>query len=563
MEIYEQYIKDVKSGKILTCEWVKKAVKRHEADLKKAKNESYPYYFDYTEPKRVIKFAAALQHYEGEWAGKPIVFEPWQQFVLSQIYGWRRRDNGTRRYKKAFVFVARKNGKTTLASVLMLYHLFAEPGAQVYSIATKRDQAGISFNNVKQFVARNPTIKKLVNVCYSTISYQKTASKLEALSSESDTMDGLNPSFALADEVAAYKTSKLIDVIQSGMYSRKDPLLLEITTGNDSLNNIGFQEYERSQKVLNGTIEDDSFFCILYAIDSNDDWKNTSKYIKANPSLGVTVTLESLQRARDEAIVAPYKEQEFKVKNLNLFENVSMSWISDKKAVIAAQNYKKYDIANRDLKNVPCVGAIDLSKRFDFTSLTLYWYLEDIDKYVAKHYLYIPSAQIEEKMKGDSMMIRSWINQGLITATPGEVNDYRYLISDLKEAMQKYNIVEVGFDRALSASLLQIADTELPELRLVEIPQTNSVMGPFNVEYEAMVVEEKLCDANPVWRWMLSNATIQVGATGLIHLDKIEDRKSSRRIDCVVTSVMAYNRLKEYRKNAVVIEQISLDAYSY
>jgi len=305
--IGDSYIKDVRSGKILTNKWVKLAVARHVNDLKKVKNDDFPYLYDETETKKVIKFAALFQHFEGEFNGKPIIFEPWQEFLLSQIYSWRTKKDGTRRYKKAFVFVGRKNGKTTLASVLMLYHLFAEPGAQVYSIATKRDQAAISFNNVRQFCTRNQAIKKLVKIYYSTIVYEKAASKLEALSSESDTMDGLNPNFALADEVAAYKDSKLIDVIQSGMYSRKDPMLLEITTGNDNLNNIGFHEYERSQKVLQGIVEDNAFFCILYALDVEDDWKDTSKYIKANPNLGVTIPLEALTRARDEATVADRK----------------------------------------------------------------------------------------------------------------------------------------------------------------------------------------------------------------------------------------------------------------
>ena len=561
-EPYKQYIYDVIHNNVLVCKYVKQAVKRHTSDLKKSKDKDYPFYFDETEPEKIVKFASLLQHYEGEFNGKPIILEPWQEFIVYMLYGWKKKSDKTRRFNKGFVFVARKNGKTTLASVLMLYALFAEAGAGVYSIATKKDQAAISFNKIKEFVKRNPNIKSLVNIFYSTITYERSASKLEALSSEHDTLDGLNPSFVLADEVAQYKNSKLIDVMQSGMYARKEPMLLEITTGSESLSSIGFQEFERSQKVLNGIIEDDNFFCVLYTLDDSDNWKNEKNYIKANPNLGVTVSLDSLVRAKKEAEIAPYKEAEFKVKNLNLFENVTQSWISDKKAITAMENYRKYSINKRDLKDIPCFGAVDLSKRLDFTSYTLFWYLEDIDKYVAKHCLYIPSSQIEEKLKKDSPMIRAWINEGWIKAVEGETIDYQYLVNDIKEDLKHYKIFEVAYDPALSNYFVSLCDKDIPELNIVSTPPNRLTMGPFNVDYEEMVVSEKLCDNNPVWRWMLSNCTIQVGSTGLVHLEKIEDRKTSRRIDVVVTSSIAHGRLQNHLRSNQ-IQEVDLSQYVY
>jgi len=527
------------------------------------KDDSYPYYYDEKELVTLLKFASILQHWEGEFAGKPIIFEPWQIFILGQLYGWRRKSDGKRRFKKAFIFVARKNGKTLLASVLMLYHLFAENGAQVYSIATKKDQARISWNNCKQFILRNKKLKDLCKIYFGTIVYPQKASKIEALSSESDTMDGLNPSFCLADEVAAYKSGSLIDVISSGMLSREDPLLVQITTGSASTSNIGYYEYERSQKVLQGIVEDDSYFTILYSIDSEDNWKDSSMYIKANPSLGITISLESLIRARDEATIAPYREQEFLIKNLNLFENISMSWISDKKAIKAAENWKKYDITKRDLSKLPCMAAIDLSKRTDFTSMTLVWYLEDIDKYVAKHHLYIPSEQVEQKMRKDSPLIKHWIDEGLITATAGEVIDYQILVNDLKKAITDYNIIEAVYDPALSGILEHLVEEQIPELHLTKFVQKPIYMAPLTTEYETILVGEKLCDCNPAWRWMLSNATIQVGGTGLVYIDKIDDRKSSRRIDCVITSIMALGRLQQYIRDNTVTEYIPLSEYTY
>lgn len=560
---WHRYAYSVTHNKITVNRWIKLSVRHWNEVQSNQKKKDYPYYFDESTPLKLMKFAALLKHFEGAFAGKPIVLEDWQAYLIANLYGIKRKSDNKRRYTSAFVFIGRKNGKSTLGAVLMLWSLFSEPGAGVYAVATKRDQAKISFGMVEQFVKNNPSIKELVRIHYQTITYEKQASKIEALSSEHDTLDGLNPSFVLADEIAQYRNSKVIDVMRSGMYSREEPMLFQITTGSENMSSVGFMEFERAQKVLQGIVEDPSFFPLLYTLDEKDNWKDSTKYIKANPNLNVSVPLPALEDARDQAITAPYRESEFKTKNLNLFENITQSWISDKKAIVAYENYTKHDLSNYDLSNVACVGSVDLSKRFDFTSYTLCWYLEDLNIYLFKHRLYIPTDQIEEKMRKDSPLIRAWINDKWITPTPGEVIDYTFLTADIESDMKQYRILEVAYDPALSSSFLYLCEEKIPELDIVAIPQNNTTMGPFNAAYEESVVGERVACTNPVWRWMLSNTTIRTGGTGLISLDKVEDRKTNRRIDAVVTSVIAHGRLVAYGREGKEIEYVPLENFSY
>lgn len=561
---WERYAYDVTHNKILANRWIKLSVRHWNEIMANQRKKDYPWYFDEMEVKKLLKFASLLQHFEGEYAGKPILLEDWQAYILAHLYGVKRKDTKKRRYTSTFVFVGRKNGKTSLGAVLMLYHLFAESGAGVYSVATKRDQAKIAFEKVEQFVKNNKAIRELVRIHYQTITYERQGSKIEALSSEHDTLDGLNPSFVLADEISQYKNSKIIDVMRTGMYSRSEPILFQITTGSENMSSVGFQEYERSQKVLQGIVQDDAFLPILYTLDEKDNWKDSSKYIKANPNLDISVSLAMLEAACEEALIAPYKEAAFKTKNLNLFENVTQSWISDKKALRAIELYRQHSVDEFDLTSTVATAAVDLSKRFDFTSYTICWYVDDIEKYVMQHRLYIPEAQIEEKLKKDSQMIRKWISEGWITATPGEVIDYSYLIRDIQTDLERYNIREIAYDPALSGTFVHLCDEHIPDADIVAVPQNNTTMSPFNVAYEEDVVGEKVLDHNPVWRWMLSNTTIRIGPTGMIYIEKVEDRKTSRRIDAVVTSVISHGRLQALlRDSAKEIPYIPLDQYVY
>ena len=492
---------------------------------------------------KVVKFIEALKHYEGIFAGKQIILEPWQHFIICNIYGWVKKDDPTvRRFRKVFIFTARKTGKTLLMSALALYGLLTEPSAQVFSAAVKRDQATIAFRNVKEFIKHNPTLQELLQVYRYRIVREETASFFEALASDAKSLDGLNPSTAIIDEIAAQGSSDLIDVIQSGQYSRKNPLLLEITTGSHNRESVGYLEYEAAKGLLAGITKDERFFTILYELDEDDDWKNEKVYIKANPNLNITVPLDALKQARDEAIRIPYKETEFRCKNLNQWMNANHTWISDQSWQKCLQKDSYEDMLGKSI----CIGAVDLSKRNDITAYTKYFYIEKEKKYVARHKFYIPEEQIENKMRSDSMQIKKWIQDGYIIAVPGETIDYNFLYDDIKADLEKYKIQEIAYDKWNAADLeRQIG----PLTTLVEFPQTMKVMSGPAKDFEADILKGLIVDNNPVVRWMNSCTVVYIDTSGNIKPKKDGDAASSKRIDGIITSIMALARLRENIEN--------------
>lgn len=545
MERFYQYIQDVKSGQILTNKYIKLAIKRYEADIKRTESdEQYPFYFDIEAGLRVVAFLECLKLYREQWAGKQLVLEPWQVFIIVNLYGWKRKETKKRRFTKAFIFVARKNGKTTLLSGLPLWDILTTRGGEAYCAATKRDQAKIAYQNIKEFVRQNPGLTKRLRVYNSSdrIVCDSTASKIEALSADYDSMDGLDPSCVIIDECSAMKNYGIIKVLQSGTYSRPEPLLIQITSGGDNLSSVGRLEYERSVKVLEGSMEADDYFTMLYCLDEKDDWRNEKVYAKANPNLGISVSLDALIKARDEALQQPSLEGEFRVKNLNQWVSPMTSWIS-------ARNWNKCVVNGRDnkvtdemLKPVVCCGAIDLSKRHDFTVFTKYFYLPSLSKYYAKHRFYIPDAQVEDKMKHDSPMIRKWIEKGYITATPGEIIDYDFMFNDIRKDLEMYSIREIAFDPYNAATLMKEIG---PLVDLIEYPQNMKHMSPASKNWEAAIMSQQIIDDNPVMKWMVSNCAIYTDANGNIKPRKdTRDNNSPKRIDGVVTSVMAHSRLK-------------------
>jgi phage terminase large subunit-like protein len=560
---YYRYVNDIQKGNIVSCKSVRLAIDRFERDIKASQQEEFPYYFDEKQADKVIRFVETMKQYEGDFAGLPLKLEPWQQFIVANIHGWRRKADKVRRFTKAFIFVARKNGKTILASTLALYDLLTEPGAQVYSAATRRDQAAIAFKNVVQFIKYNPTLQQLLKLYRNSIVYEKTASKFEALSKEFKGFDGLNPSLILLDEVAAQTDADLLNVLTSGQYSRVAPLSLLITTGHHSLQTVGRLEYEGAQRLLDKSIgvKDERTFAILYELDEGDDWRDESVWIKANPNLGVSVKLEHLLSARDNAITMPHTATEFKVKNCNLWLSGNSSWITDQDWLPAIENIRENEITPELLADAPCCAAVDLSKRNDITAYTKYFWIEAYSKYYAEHRFYIPKEQIVEKMKTDSLLIQQWVDEGIITAIPGRVIDYNVLYDDIKADLEQYRIHEIAFDNWNSLDLQRQIG---PLTTLYEFPQNYKNMSSPSKDWEASILRKEIIDANPVMRWMVGCAGIYIDPNGNIKpVKSSHDPSSSQRIDGVVTSIMAMARLKALMQGGEVETEYSVDDFFF
>lgn len=540
-----QYCKDIQSGRIKSCRLTFLACKRTLDDFKKSKKDpKYPYYFDEEAGNKIIDFAQGTKQYEGEWKGKNLILEPWQKHILISVYGWKKKDTKTRRYRKAYIQVGRKAGKSTLISTLLLYDLLLTPGAQVYAACTKKDTAKIIYNHCKQSILQNEALKKRLKIYNSTsrIVNETKAGFLECLPAEPDKMDGLNPSTCCIDEVASMKNYNIVKRLQSGMGTRPEGLIFEISSASDDMTSVGAQELKQIEAILEGvdrTDEAESFFGIVYQIDKDDDWRDESNYIKANPSLGKTVSVEFLHNQRLEAERNPSLEGEFRTRNLGCFISPVTAWIQPKIWAKVIENAKAHKL---DLsKPFFSLGAVDLSKRIDLTAFTVCIYQDGY--YYLKHKFYFPEESMKEKITHDNELWRHWVDQGYLTATPGRVINYQILFNDILEARDKYHLNSVLFDPYNSTSLINDLESEV---ELVEINQSMKFLSPFIKSSEELIYQSKIVDDNPVSAWQFNNAEVYRDPNDNLKIVKQNnDRNSTKRVDGVVTSCMCIGRIKQ------------------
>lgn len=544
MQRLSEYVKWVKDNPSRCCKWTKLAVRRFESDLKRQGTEDFPYIFDEEKAEIFIAFTEMLKQYKDQWAGVPLHLEPWQVFIFANVYGWVHKDTGLRRFRKAFIFMGRKNGKSTMVSSVLLYDIIFTAGAEGYCAATKRDQSRIVWESVAQMIKQHSDLRDLLQIFKSTttIVNPSTAGKLTALSSESDKFDGLNPSACTVDEVAAMKDYSIIQVLQSGTASRPEPLIFEITSGSDNTNSAGAQEFERSQKILEGVYSDETFFTIIYTLDKNDDWRNESTWCKANPNLNVSVKMDTLRALCNEAKQNPSLEAEFRIKNLGQFLSPVTAWIPhDKWKRCILNDTKLPKLEDLPKSELVAIGAVDLSQRVDFTSYDVVILHIPTQTYYIRHHFYIPAEQIQDKCKTDSPLVYKWVEQKYINATPGTIVDYNAMFSDIEQSIETYGVNEVLYDPWNAGQLI---DRIGPKVDLVEIKQSLQSLSPMAKDFEAAVLDGRIIDPNPVMSWMISNCDIYKDPNGNIKPVKHGGKHSPLHIDGVVTSLMALGRLK-------------------
>ncbi|MCD1654725.1 terminase family protein [Treponema zuelzerae] len=511
------------------------SVKRFLSDLERSKESDYPYYFDERRADKMIAFLELLKQFEGEFNNKFLVLSDWQCFIIANIVGWRLKiDPTSRRFLRAFIMVARKNGKSFLFSGFALENLLTEPGAQVCSFATTREQAQIILRNLKQIIAKNSDLEELLTVYRAEIQNKGSAGRFFCLSKESKFQDGMSISYGLADEVAAMRDSYLVDVVQSSMGSRRNPALVQITTAGYNFESPGYQEYEKSRKILTGALEDERFFTIIYQYDKEDRWDDPTCFIKANPNLNVSVKESFLLSQLQDAKNSGSKRAEFMTKHCNIFLKSFDSWITPEVLKKAEPDEVSKAL---DLTEYPCFGAIDLSIKNDFTAYTLCWFIPVLRRFILRHKFYIPDATVTQRFASDSKHIFDWIEKGFIKPCDGEMIDMENLYEDINDDLEKYNLRAIGVDpyRAQEISALY------PDL-VHKFSQSHlNMSGPISL-FEREISRGNITDLdnNPVFKWMMSNAQCKTLPKNLLKLTKVnEDKTSGSRIDGVITSVMA------------------------
>jgi phage terminase large subunit-like protein len=534
----EQYVEDVLAGRIVACKWLKLAVARHVHDLQHAGERGF--HFDARLSKRSIKFFELLQHSKGEWAGKALSLEPWQQFILWCIFGWVRED-GTRRFTKAMVEVARKNGKSTFAAGVGLYLLTAdgEQGAEIYAAATKKDQARIVFDEAAKMVRASPALRKHLSVFRSNITMQSTASKFEPLSSDEDSMDGLNVHAAIIDELHAHKTRAVYDVLDSATGSRRQPLLLTITTAGAGTEGIWNEEHGYAEKVLEGFakeggIKDDKFFACVYLIDAEDDWRDEACWIKANPNLGVSVKPDDLRGKCRKAMEMPSAQNEFLRKHMNRKTQQVTRWLDLDQWDGCGEAFDESKLVGRE-----CYAGLDLSSKTDLSAwVKVFPPAVDDGKWRVMADFFSPAETAELRERRDRAPYKQWADQGCMILTEGNAVDYDVIIAKILADRSRYEIQEIAYD---PWGATHLATRLMGEgAVMVEFGQGYRSMSEPTKELEKLVVTKMLAHGgNPALRWMASHVCIETDPAGNVKPSK---RKSTERIDGIVALVMALGR---------------------
>lgn len=538
---WDQYAADVISGEIVAGLFVRQACERHFDDMENGPDRGL--YFDVNQAEVAVEFfERILKHSKGRWAGQPFILSPWQAFLIGSLFGWYRED-GTRRFNNLYLEVARKNGKTQIGAGLGCKFLDfdGEEAAEVYFAATKRDQARIGYDEAKRMCEKSPFLKRRVKSMQKGLFVSETNSIAKPLSSDYGTLDGLSVLFALVDEYHAHPNAEILNVLTSGTGARENPLVAVITTAGFNLNSPCLKMRKAATEVLKGVKTDDSTFALIYTIDKDDDWKDSTTWIKANPNLGITFDLTYLEKrfktAQNEGGAAV---NNFKTKHLNIWVQSDENWIEDEVWMTNAVDFDPGEGAS-------CWMGLDLASTSDITALSAVF--PTPDGYHFKNWYFIPEAAIERRLnRDDADIYGQFAELPNVIVTPGNVCDYaaiRKLITgthiidgkvDYSDdcLANRYDIVELARDSWNSSQIsIDLVDDGI---RVVPYRQGFASLSAPTKEVERLTLQGGLThDGDPVTRWMIGNVKLNRDPAGNIKPDK---EKSSDKIDGVAALVM-------------------------
>lgn len=523
------------AGDIVAGKLVRAACQRHLNDLKHGHKRGLTWNAAAAQ-FRIGFYSRFLRHSKGEWAGRPIELGPWQKFIVGSVFGWKRAD-GTRRFRYVYQEVARKNGKSTQAAGVGLDMLICdgEPGAEIYAAATRKDQARIIFEEAKRMVGSSPELAAEVQRFKLNLSIDRTASKFEPLSSDEKTLDGLNPHCLLIDELHKHRNRALLDVLDTALGARRQPLLWIITTaGDDNPESVYAQENDYATKVAEGVVEDDSVFAYIATIDKEDRWDDPKVWIKANPNLGVSVKLDDLERQALKAKKSPSALAAFKRLRLNVRSSVAERAIDMQ--VWARNSTGRWDPDK--LPSMRCWGGLDLSSKIDITAwVKLFEPDSDGVMKVAARF-WMPADTIEERSDRDKVQYRRWVEEGWIEPTAGNVIDHGEIKNAILSDAKMFDIQSVAYDPWNATQLgveLNAGGVEAVEF----IQGIRSYTAPTK-ELQSLLISRRLDHGdNPVLAWMASNMKVQRDK----NLNEMPHKShSTGRIDGMTALIMAIGR---------------------
>ncbi len=556
------YQADVIAGTVEACRWVRLACERNRKDLDRQGSADFPYTFDPERGVRICRMAEMLPHIKGPKAfivgrdddnraiWNPIQLEPWQCWYLTTMFGWVNPLTGLRRFRVSMLLVPRKNAKSTIAAVVVLYMLTsdAESGAECYSAATTRDQAKVVAEIAWEMAKRSPSFCEYFGVRIGakttyTLTVPGTASKFAPLSADANTLDALNISFAVVDELHAHKTRGVWDVLDTATGARLQPLLLITTTAGVEMGGICAEKMSYLHKVLEGSAEDEAFFGINYTVDENEDYRLAAVHRKANPNYGVSVSPDDLIRKVNEAQHSNAAINNFRTKHLNVWVRSESGWMSYE----VWQACKVLGLTWESLKTFPCWIGVDLGEVRDFSVVCLVFKTAP-ETFAVLPFIYVPEEAIAQNPVAQ---LSGWVHKGQVIETPGSEADYQRIEDDLFAWWSRLQVQEIDFDRRSARLMIQkvkqrmevILGRDRAELVCVDVPQSLETMDPAMKMTERLVVAKKLQhDGNEAMAWMVGNVVIERNHKDEIYPRKAGGKDSPNKIDGPVALFTALSR---------------------
>lgn len=517
--------------------------------------EKHIYIFNIKKANRPIEFIEKYcRHSKGKWARKPIKLELWQKATIQAMFGFVDKETEIRKYIKVALFIGRKNGKSTLSAAIGLYMLCAdgEGGAECYSVAVKKDQAKIVWEEAKRMVKKSPSLSKRIKCLVNGMFYDKTESVFKALASMDNSLDGLNSSYVAADEIHAWVVKNLLDVLFDSMASREQPLLFETSTSGKVRENVYDDEYDYYENIIKGYegieggIVDETVLPFIYELDSRDEWLDEKKWFKANPGLG---TIKSYKFIRDKIVKAKNSPKELVnilCKDFNIPQTSEEKWLTFETAI----NKATYDIDI--LRDTYAIGGADLSSTTDLTCATLLVFKNKI-KYVLQQY-FIPEANLEHKIKEDKIPYDIWKERSLVTICEGATVNYTDVTNWFLKMNKEYGIsaLWVGYDPWRAPYWVE--EMEETGFTMIEVRQGPKTMSNSMKQLEGDLMEKVVnYNNNPILAWCLTNTVVKRDDNDNIR--PVKGRQQRARIDGAVSLIIAYCVLFEKMQDYLVLQE--------
>lgn len=538
------YAMRVVDGETIAGPWVRLACQRHLADLEHGAARGLVWMPEMA--ARAIGFIACLRHYQGVDAGRPFVLSPFQAFIVGSLFGWYTGD-GQRRYRVAYVEIGKGNGKTPLAAAVALYGLVAdgEAGAEVYSAATSRDQAGIAFTDAVQFVRACPPLLQRLEVNRGNLAYLATSSYMRPVSAEGRGLDGKRPHIVVVDELHEHPSGIVVEKMRAGTKGRTRALIFEITNSGYDQTTVCWEHHAYSIKVLQGVLTNDAWFAYIAALDAGDDpFDNEACWPKANPNIGISVTREYLREQVLEARNIPSKRSLVLRLNFCRWTQASENHIDLDRWDACAQ-----PVDEAALRGRPCYGGLDLATVSDINALA--WVFPPVESDPMWRVLlrcWVPEDTLRKRVAKALLPYDQWAREGLLRTTPGNVADYRVIEAQIAEDLQAFDVQELAFDRWNATSLV----TELMDKHqapMVQHGQGYASMAAPMKELDRLYLSGQLAHGgNKLLRWMASNLVATQDPAGNIKPDRA---RSTEKIDGMVALAMAIGRATVDRRGNI------------